>query len=86
MGLTMSERKAVIKAWASQYQKADKKEKGRILDEIVKQTAYNRWYVVGLLRWDGYTKDKTLGDYVGQPEPEVRGHQLGEAGCFRAGV
>ena len=49
----MSDRKAVIKAWSSQYRKARKKEKGRILDELVALTGYNRWYVVGLLRWDG---------------------------------
>src|SRR3989338_8000070 len=53
MRLTMSDRKAVIKAWSSQYRKARKKEKGRILDELVALTGYNRWYVVGLLRWDG---------------------------------
>jgi len=49
----MSDRKAVIKAWSSQYRKTRKKEKGRILDELVALTGYNRWYVVGLLRWDG---------------------------------
>src|SRR3989304_4821564 len=49
----MSDRKAVIKAWSSQYRKASKKEKGRVLDELVALTGYNRWYVVGLLRWDG---------------------------------
>jgi hypothetical protein len=53
MRLTMSDRKAVIKAWSSQYRKTSKKEKGRILDELVALTEYNRWYVVGLLRWDG---------------------------------
>ncbi len=53
MRLTMSDRKAVIKAWSSQYKKARKKEKGRILDELVELAGYNRWYVVGLLRWDG---------------------------------
>src|SRR4030067_630785 len=49
----MSDRKAVIRAWSSQYRKTRKKEKGRILDELVALTGYNRWYVVGLLRWDG---------------------------------
>src|SRR3990172_7999778 len=49
----MSDRKAVIKAWSSQYRKTSKKGKGRILDELVALTGYNRWYVVGLLRWDG---------------------------------
>lgn len=53
MGLTMSEKRAVIKAWAGQYKKAGKKGKGQILDELVTLTGYNRWYVVGLLRWDG---------------------------------
>lgn len=53
MRLTMSDRKAVIKAWSSQYRKTSKKGKGRILDELVALTGYNRWYVVGLLRWDG---------------------------------
>lgn len=53
MGLMMSERRAVIKAWSSQYKKADKKAKGRILDELVALTGYNRCYAVNLLRWDG---------------------------------
>lgn len=53
MKLTMNERQAVIKAWSSQYRKASKKEKGRILDEVVALTKHNRWYVVGLLRWAG---------------------------------
>ena len=46
MGLMMSERRAVIKAWSSQYRKAGKKEKGRILDELVALTGYNRCYAV----------------------------------------
>lgn len=53
MGLTMSEKKAVIKAWSGQYRQAGKKEKGRILDEVVELTGYNRRYAVGLLRSDG---------------------------------
>ena len=53
MGLTMNERQAVIKAWSAQYRKAGKKEKGRILDEVLELTGYNRWYAVGLLRLDG---------------------------------
>ncbi len=53
MGLIMSERKAVIKAWSSQYRKASKKAKGRILDELIVLTGYNRCYAVNLLRWDG---------------------------------
>jgi hypothetical protein len=53
MGLTMSERQAVIKAWSGRYRKAGKKDKGRILDELIALTGYNRWYLVELLRWDG---------------------------------
>ncbi len=49
----MNERKAVIKAMSSQYRKAGKKEKGRILDEVVSLTGYNRWYAVELLGGDG---------------------------------
>src|SRR3989304_1205260 len=49
----MSDRKAVIKAWSSQYRKTSKKGKGRSRDELIELTGYNRWYVVGLLRWDG---------------------------------
>ncbi len=49
----MSERKAVIKAWSSQYRKAGKKGKGPILDERIELTGYKRWYLVGLFRWDG---------------------------------
>lgn len=49
----MRERRAVIKAWSSQYRKARKKDKGRILDEVVELTGYSRWYAVGLLRGDG---------------------------------
>lgn len=51
--MTMSDRKAVIKAWSDRYRKAVKKEKGRILDELVALTGYNRCYAVNLLRWDG---------------------------------
>jgi hypothetical protein len=44
MGLTMKEKKAVIKEIAKRYQKARKKEKGRILDEFTKLTNYARCY------------------------------------------
>lgn len=42
MRLTISDRKAVIKAWSSQYKNARKKEKGRILDELVELIGYNQ--------------------------------------------
>jgi hypothetical protein len=34
MGLTVSQRKAVTKAIATRYARADKTDKGRILDEL----------------------------------------------------
>ncbi len=51
MGLTMKERKAVTKELANRYWKAGKKEKGRILDELVGLTGYNRCYAALLLSW-----------------------------------
>jgi hypothetical protein len=49
----MNERRAVIRVQAMRYRKARKKEKGRILDEVVKLTGYHRWYAVRLLRLQG---------------------------------
>ena len=49
MGLTMSERKAVVRQMAARYRRATKKDKGRLLDELVALTGYNRWYAVHLL-------------------------------------
>ena len=53
MGLTMTERKAVTAVVRARYRRASKKEKGRLLDELVGLTGYNRWYAVGLLRGHG---------------------------------
>lgn len=49
----MNERRAVIRVQAGRYRKAGKKEKGRILDEVVKLTGYHRWYAVRLLGLQG---------------------------------
>ena len=49
MGLTMSERKAVVRQMASRYRRASKKDKGRLLDELVALTGYNRRYAMGVL-------------------------------------
>ena len=49
MGLTMQEKKALTGEISKRYQKAKKKEKTRILDELVKTTGYNRKYILHVL-------------------------------------
>lgn len=49
MGLTMKERKAVTNELASRYQKATKGERGRLLDEFMQLTGYNRCYASHML-------------------------------------
>ena len=49
MSLTMHERKAVTNELASRYQKATKGERGRLLDEFMKLTGYNRSYASHVL-------------------------------------
>ena len=49
----MNERRAVIRVQALRYRRAGKKEKGQILDEVVKLTGYHRWYAVRLLGLQG---------------------------------
>jgi hypothetical protein len=53
MGLTMKERKAVTAVMVARYRRASKKQRGRLLDELVALTGYHRWYAVGLLRGRG---------------------------------
>lgn len=53
MRLSMSEKRSVVKVVAGRYRKASKKEKSRMLDELVALTGYNRWYAVRLLRGHG---------------------------------
>ena len=48
--LKMSERRLLVKVEAERYRRARKKEKGRILDDLIALSGYNRWYAVGLLR------------------------------------
>lgn len=49
MGLNMGERKAVTNQLAARYRKAKKKEKGKMLDEFVALTNYNRKYAIWIL-------------------------------------
>ncbi len=50
MGLTMSEKRAITREVARRYQKAKKKEKGKMLDEFVETIGYSRCYASYLLR------------------------------------
>jgi hypothetical protein len=49
----MAERSAVVKATARRYQQGRKKEKQKILDELVELTGYNRCYARRVLRKQG---------------------------------
>ena len=49
MGLSMHEKKALTREVSKRYQKAEKKEKTKILDELVKTTGYNRKYILHVL-------------------------------------
>lgn len=53
MGLKMSERKSLVQEVAPRYQQARKKEKGKILDEFVETTGYNRKYAIHILSNEG---------------------------------
>ncbi len=53
MGLKMSERKSVVHEVAPRYRQAGKKEKGKILDEFVETTGYNRKYAIHVLSNEG---------------------------------
>lgn len=50
MSLTLDERRIVIRETADRYNKERKKEKGKILDEFVHLTGYNRCYASYVLR------------------------------------
>jgi hypothetical protein len=49
MGLTMNERRSLVRETASRYQKAEKKQRSMILNEFVQSTGYNRNYASQLL-------------------------------------
>ncbi|MFC1799622.1 hypothetical protein ACFL2Z_01765 [Candidatus Eisenbacteria bacterium] len=50
MGMDMRTRKTVVKEAAKRYRRARKKDKGRLLDEFVALTGYNRCYGARVLR------------------------------------
>lgn len=53
MRLTMKERQSLVRVTADRYQKAQKKEKGNILDEFMESTGYTRCYASYLLSQHG---------------------------------
>jgi hypothetical protein len=63
MGLSMQEKQALTREISKRYQKAGKKEKAAILDELVKTTGYNRKYVLHVLaNWGKTTVVRTGGE------------------------
>lgn len=50
MALTLQQRKAVVRELWFRYRRADKKEKGKILDQLTALTGYNRSYAARVLR------------------------------------
>jgi hypothetical protein len=58
MALTLQEKKAITKELAKRYNRVKKKEKGKILDEVVVLTGYNRCYASNILR--NWTRKLTL--------------------------
>ena len=79
--LTMKERRVMVKAFAGQYRKVTKKEKGTILDRFMEATGYQRHYAARLLRNQG--RRVRFGPRV-VFKAEV-GVASGAAGALRAG-
>ena len=61
MGLSMQEKKALTREVSKRYQRAGKKEKTLILNEVVKTTGYNRKYLLHILANWGKTTTVHLG-------------------------
>jgi hypothetical protein len=49
MGMNMSSRKQYLRTLHKQYQAAKKKQKGKLLDEFIKNTGHNRKYIIHAL-------------------------------------
>jgi len=65
MGLTMQEKKSLTREISKRYQKAGKKEKTGILNELVKTTGYNRKYILHVLaNWGKTTTVRMPGETI----------------------
>ena len=60
MALSMRQKQAVTREKAKKYTRASKKEKGKILDDLIDLTGYNRSYAATVLRQAAITKKKTV--------------------------
>ena len=49
----MAERRVLVRGVSERYRRGSKKEKGRILDDLVEVTGYNRSYAAWLLNQQG---------------------------------
>lgn len=83
MGLTMKERKAVTAVMVARYLRASKKQNGRLLDELVALTGYNRWYAVGLLRGHGRPPGGQRGWTQGRPRQRRRRYDAAVLAALR---
>src|ERR1700737_2423918 len=72
MRLTMKEREGVTAVMGAGYRRMSKKQKGRLLDELVALTSYNRCYAVGLLRGDGRSSRGRLARAAARPRQRRR--------------
>jgi hypothetical protein len=73
MGMDMRTRKGVVKEAAKRYRRARKKDKGRLLDEFVALTGYNRCYAARVLR----------GTETRRYRPRTRRRRVGKRGRKR---
>jgi hypothetical protein len=77
--LNMAERRVLVKAFAGEYRRAGKKQKGTILDQLEEATGYERHYAARLLR--GHHRS-ALG--LGEKEVAVERTLLNQTGNLTA--
>ena len=81
MRWTMAERRVLVRGMAARYRRSGKKEKGRMLDELVEVTGYQRSYAAWLLNRQGrqQRRNHTAGRRDGgrARRPRQRGRRYG---------